>query len=108
MFQLLVLLALALTSQAQLAGGFTDRPDLLRSPATSAMVKLAVTELANGQNLRAVPVNVVSVASQLVNGVNYRVVFTARSAGSANILTCTSKIYQSFAGVQSLSSVTCA
>lgn len=108
MFKLLVALALVFTIQAQFAGGFTDRPDLIRSPLADSLVKLAVTELANGQNLRAIPVKVVSVASQLVNGVNYRIVFTARSPSSNTVLTCTSKVYQSFAGAQSVSSVNCA
>ena len=108
MLKLVVVLALFITIQAQLLGGFTDRPDLLKSELTVSMVKLAVAELANGQNIRAAPMNIVSVGSQVVNGVNYRVVFTARSVTTNAALTCTAKVYQSFSGSQSLSSVNCA
>lgn len=108
MLKLVVVLALFITIQAQLLGGFTDRPDLLDSALTRSMVKLAVTELANGQNIRASPMNIVSVSSQVVNGVNYRVVFTARSVTTNAGLTCTAKVFQQFSGAQSLSSVTCA
>ena len=108
MFKLLVALAVVFAVQAQIPGGFTDRPELVRDPSTNALVKLAVTELATSQNLRAVPLNVVSVATQVVNGINYRIVFNVRSVSNNAIQTCTTKIYQSFSGAQSVSSVSCA
>ena len=108
MFKLLIALVVVFAVQAQIPGGFTNRPDLLRDPATETMVKLAVNELATGQNLRTAPINVVSVATQVVNGVNYLIVFNVRSLTNNSILQCTTKIYKSFAGAQSVSSVNCA
>lgn len=108
MFKLLIALAVVFAVQAQIPGGFTDRPDLIRDPSTETMVKLAVNELASGQNLRTVPLQVVSVASQVVNGINYRIVFNVRSLSDNSILTCSTKIYQSFTGTRSVSSVNCA
>jgi hypothetical protein len=107
MFKLLVTLSLFLAIQAQ-PGSFTDRPDLVKSSAARAMVRLAVDELASAQNLRVSAVNVVSVSSQVVNGINYRIVFEARSPSSDTVLTCTTKVYQAFSGAQSVSSVNCA
>lgn len=108
MFKLIVALTLFVAIQGQLMGGFTDRPDLLQQPATQVMVRLATEELTKTQNLRVTPINVISVATQVVNGINYRVVFTARSLSALTFYTCTAKVYQSFAGAQSVSSVVCA
>ncbi|CAF1133046.1 unnamed protein product [Adineta ricciae] len=107
MFKLLVALSLFVAIQGQV-GGFTDRPDLLNASETTAMVRLAVNNIKDKQNLLVSPINVVSVATQLVNGINYRIVFTARSPSATGFLTCTAKVYQSFAGAQSVSSATCA
>ena len=107
MFKLLIALSLFIAIQCQIPGGFTNRPDLVNSDATRNMVKLAVNELANSQNLRVSSLNVVSVASQVVNGVNYRIVFTARPFSSNTVVVCTTKVYQSFSGAQSVSSVNC-
>jgi hypothetical protein len=106
MFKLLVALSLFVAIQGQI-GGFANRPDLVKDPATEDMVRLATNELANSQNLRVTPVTVISVGTQLVNGINYRVVFTARSLSATGFYTCTAKVYQSFSGVQSVSSVNC-
>jgi predicted PilT family ATPase len=108
MFKILIALSLFVAIQGQLVGGFTDRPDLIGSPVTRNMVKLAVNELANGENLRVSPVNIVSVATQVVNGINYRIVFTARPFASNTLVSCTTRIYQQFSGEQSVSSVNCA
>ena len=108
MFKLLIALSLFLAIQGQIPGGFTNRPDLINSEVTRNMVKLAVNELANGQNLRVSPVTIASVESQVVNGVNYRIVFTARSFSSKTVVVCTTKIYQQFTGAQTVSSVSCA
>ena len=108
MLKFLVLFAVIFAVQAQLPGGFTDRPELVRDPSTDALVKLAINELATGQNLRAVPLNVVSVATQVVNGINYRIVFNVRSLSNNAIQKCTTKIYRSLSGAQSVSSVSCA
>jgi hypothetical protein len=106
MFKLLVALSLFVAIQGQI-GGFTNRPDLVKDPTTQDMVRLATNELAKSQNLRVTPVNVVSVGTQVVNGVNYLVVFTARPLSGVRVYTCTAKVYQSFSGVQSVSSVNC-
>ncbi|CAF0827362.1 unnamed protein product [Adineta steineri] len=108
MFKLLVVLSLIAAIQGQIAGGFTDRPDLLEQSSTRSMIRLAVNDLQAKQNLLVSPIKVLSVATQVVNGINYRIVFTARSMGSDSVLTCTSKVYQQFTGVQSVSSVNCA
>ncbi|UJR15903.1 hypothetical protein I4U23_002825 [Adineta vaga] len=107
MFKLFVILSMFMTIQGQLPGGFTNRPDLVKADATRTMVRLAVTDLKEKQNLLVSPVNVVNVATQVVNGINYRIVFTARSPSSSGFLTCTTKIYQQFSGLQSVSSVIC-
>ena len=108
MFKLLVALSLFLAIQGQLPGGFIDRPDLLKDAATRTMVRLAVNDLQAKQNLLVSPVTVVSVATQVVNGLNFRIVFTARSLSSTSAFSCTAKIYQQFSGAQSVSSVVCA
>jgi hypothetical protein len=108
MFKLLIALSLFLAIQGQLPGGFTDRPDLIDSDVTRNMVKLAINELANGQNLRVSQITIANVQSQVVNGVNYRIIFIARSFSSNMVVVCTTKIYQQFSGAQTVSSVSCA
>ncbi|CAF0817159.1 unnamed protein product [Rotaria sordida] len=107
MFKLIIALSLFLAIQGQLVGGFTDRPDLIKSPVTRDMVRLATSELEKSQNLAVSPFNIVSVATQVVNGINYRIVFTARPFSSDAILMCTTKIYKPIHGAQSVSSVHC-
>lgn len=85
-----------------------DRPDLLQDPLTTSMVRLAVSDLATTKNLLVTPDEVVAVASQVVNGINYMVVFKAHTPSSDNVLFCTTKVYSTFAGVQSVTSVNCA
>ena len=107
MLKIVIAIALIFAAQAQLLGGFTNHPELISSQLTRDFVDLAVNDLATRQNIRAVPINVISVATQLVNGLNYRIVFNARSPVDGQILTCTAKAYQSFSGEKALSSVTC-
>jgi len=107
MFKLLIALALFVAIQGGLPGGFTDRPELVESPETVTMVNLSLGELEKSQNLRALPVKVLHVSTQVVNGINYRIVFTARPYTSTNVLICKAKVYQSFNGAQSVSSVEC-
>lgn len=106
MFKLLIALSLFIAIQAQL-GSFHDRPDLVQDPQTVSMVRLAVAELASSQNLRVLPHGIVSVATQVVNGINYRIVFTARIPSTNGVLYCTTKVYESLSGAQSVSSVSC-
>lgn len=108
MFKVLIAVALFAVIQGQLAGGFTNRPDLINEVATSAMVRLAVKDLQAKQNLLVSPINIVNVATQVVAGINYLIVFNARSTSSSTLYSCTAKIYQSFTGAQSVSSVSCA
>jgi hypothetical protein len=108
MFKLLIALSLFAAIQCQLLGGFTDRPDLIKSPVTQSMVKLAVNQYAETENIRLFPVSVLHVSTQDVNGVNYRIVFTARPTSSANIFVCTTEIYQPITGDRSVSSIQCA
>jgi hypothetical protein len=107
MFKFIVVIAFIAVIDAQISGGFVNRPDLLQSSLTESLVKLSLTELANGQNLRATPVNIVSVGTQLVNGINYQIVFVARASSSNSLLTCTTRVYQTFSGTQSVTSVKC-
>jgi len=108
MFKILIALFLFVAIQGQLPGGFTERPDLIDSPITKAMVELSVNHLANSENkLRVVSIDVLHVSSQVVNGMNYRIVFTAHPSSSDNVLLCTAQVYQSFKGQQSVSSVEC-
>ncbi|CAF2370887.1 unnamed protein product [Rotaria sp. Silwood2] len=107
MFKLIIALSLFVAIQGQLVGGFTNRPDLIGSPATKAMVKLATNELAKSQNRVVSSLEVLSVATQVVNGINYRIVFSARPYTSDALLICETKIYQQFSGAQSVSSVQC-
>ena len=109
MFKILIALSLFLVAiQGQLIGGYHERPDLVNSPTTRTMVKLAVTELAKTQNLEVSPIDVFSVATQVVNGINFRIVFSAHNAGADNALFCTTTVYQRFTGQQSVTSVNCA
>lgn len=107
MFKILIALSLFLAIQGQLIGGYIDRPDLLESPVTNLMVKLAVTDLAQAQNLQVTNTHVINVATQVVNGVNFLVVFTAQKADTTNLLICTAKVYQPIEGQRSLTSVQC-
>jgi hypothetical protein len=106
MFKLLIALSLFIAIQAQV-GDFHDRPDLVRDPKTVSMVRLAVAELESSQNLHVLPHGIVSVATQVVNGINYRIVFTARNPSTNGVLSCTTTAYQSLDGAQSVSSVSC-
>ena len=108
MFKILIALSLFLAVQCQLMAGFVDRPDLVQSPTTKLMVKAAVTELAKTQNIEVTPIDVYSVATQLVNGLNFRIVFSAHHSASENIVFCTAKVYQAFNGQRSVNSVECA
>lgn len=109
MFKILITLSLFLVAiQGQLVGGYIDRPDLLESPVTQLMVKLAVNDLAQAQNLQVTGTHVVNVATQLVNGVNFLVVFTAQKADTSDVLLCSAKFYQPIEGARSLTSVQCA
>ncbi|CAF0787389.1 unnamed protein product [Adineta steineri] len=107
MFKLLVVLALVAAIQGQLPGGFTNRPELVDQESTGALVRLAVQELKDQQNLFVSPVKVLTVGTQVVAGMNYHIVFTARSFSTAGVLTCTARVYQHFTGVQTVSSVAC-
>lgn len=106
MFKILVALSLFLAIQGQI-GGFVDRPELVLDATTKLMVNLAVTELAKTQNLEVESADVFSVATQLVNGVNYRIGFTVQTSGSKSLLICSAKVYQSFNGQPSVNSVSC-
>ncbi|CAF3392602.1 unnamed protein product [Rotaria socialis] len=107
MFKILIALSLLVVIQGQLAGGFTDRPDLLNDATTRVMVQLSVSELAKTTNLAVSLIKVVKVATQVVNGINYRIDFIARPLSSDAVLTCSTKIYQSFQGQRTVSSVGC-
>lgn len=107
MFKILLALSLFVAIQGQLVGGFMDRPDLLNSPMTDSMVKLAVKDLAQKSNLNVSPIKILEVATQVVNGINYRITFTARPYATISVLTCTTKIYQPFQGPESVSSAAC-
>lgn len=107
MFKILVALALLVAIQAQMPGGFTNRPDLINDAGTQVMVKLATSDLLQKQNLLITPVDVISVATQVVNGVNYRIIFTARQYASDMLLVCTTKIYKPFTGPQSVTTAHC-
>ncbi|CAF0792177.1 unnamed protein product [Rotaria sp. Silwood1] len=107
MFKLIIALSLFVAIQGQLVGGFTDRPDLIDSPITRNMIKLATNELKKSQNLDVSLLTVLSVATQVVNGVNYRIVFAARPYSSDGLLICETKIYRQFNGEQSVSSIRC-
>ncbi len=109
MFKLLLALSLFLVIQCRspILGGYTNRPDLIKSPITQSMVKLAVIELARSENLQVKPIAVISVSSQLVNGINYRIEFTAGTQLSGAILNCVTQIYKPFIGQPSVSSVEC-
>lgn len=108
MFKILIALSLFLAIQGQLIGGYTDRPDLVKSPVTQSMVKLAVAELAQRENLQVTPVQIVNVGTQVVNGVNFLVVFSAEKTSTTDVVLCTAKIYQPIEGPRSLTSVECA
>jgi hypothetical protein len=108
MFKFIIALSLLIVIQGQIPGGFMDRPDLLHDPLTTSMVRLAVSELATKQNLFVTPDDVIAVASQVVNGINYMVVFKAHTPSSDRALFCTTKVYQTFTGEQSITSVNCA
>lgn len=120
MFKVLIALSLFVAIQGQLVrgttstgkpdliGGFKDRPELIGTTATQNMVRTAIIDLAQSQNILATPVNVLSVATQLVHGLNYRIVFTARSFTSDSTIVCTAKFFEQFGGPSTLSSVTCA
>ena len=108
MFKILIALSLFIAIQGQLIGGYTDHPELVRSAVTRNMVKLAVAELEKKDNLQVSPIDVVSVATQVVDGLNFRVVFTANQSTSTDVLLCTTVVYQTIAGAQSVSSVQCA
>jgi hypothetical protein len=71
------------------------------------MVKLAVIELARSENRQVKPIAVIGVSSQLVNGNNYRIEFTAGSPPSEVILNCVTQIYAPFIGQPSVTSVEC-
>ena len=108
MFKVIIALSLFLAIQGGLIGGFKNRCDLVEDPETLAMVNLAVTELAQSQNLQVTFGDIVGVATQVVNGLNYRIIFTARDSATNNEVFCATKIYQSFSGARSVSSVGCA
>lgn len=108
MFKILIALSLFLAIQGQIPGGYTDRPDLVKSPVTQSMVKLAVTDLAQRENLQVTPIQVINVATQVVNGVNFLVVFSAQKASTTDVVLCTATIYQPIEGPRSLTSVECA
>jgi len=95
MFKLLIALSLFAAIQCQLLGSFTDRPELLQDPLTQSMVELAINQYAETENVRLVPVNVLNVATKVVNGVLYRITFTAGPTSSQSTFVCTAKIYQS-------------
>ena len=106
MLKLLIALSLFIAIQAQM-GGFQDRPDLIQDPKTVSMVKSAVADLESSQNFRIIPHGVVSVATQVVNGINYRIVFSARLPATNGVVYCTTQFYETLSGEQSLSSVSC-
>jgi hypothetical protein len=108
MFKILIALALFLAIQGQFPGGYIDNPELIQKVETQDMVKLAVAELAKTDNLEVTHTNVVSVATQIVNGINFRIVFTAHQSSSIDVLRCEATIYQRFQGARSVSSVKCA
>jgi hypothetical protein len=107
MFKLLIALSVFLAIQGQLPGGYTSHPELVKSAVTRNMVKLAVIELARTENVLVTPIDVVSVETQVVNGQNFRIIFTAGENSSGDVRLCTSVIYQSFNGAQSVSHIKC-
>lgn len=108
MFKVLIALSLFIAIQGQLIGGFKNRPDLLSAPATENMIKIAIADVAQTENILLSPVNVLSVATQVVNGLNYRVVFTARSFSDNDTHVCIAKFYQPIGATPALSAVNCA
>lgn len=106
MFKIIIALSLLFVAQAQLIGGFVNRPDLVSSDLAQSLVSMSVENLASSQNLRVFPLNIISVSTQLVNGINYRVEFVGRTS-SNTFTTCTLRAYQSFTSEPTISSVSC-
>jgi hypothetical protein len=107
MFKLLVALSLLVAIQGQL-GGFINRLDLVDSEITQPMIKMAIQKLSATENVQVSLVKVVDVATQIVNGINYRINFIGRSLSTNTFVTCATQIYQPFNGPESVTSVKCA
>ncbi|CAF0787407.1 unnamed protein product [Adineta steineri] len=107
MFKLLVVFALVAAIQGQLPGGLTNRPELVDQESTRAMVRLAVIDLKNKENLLVSQGKVLSVETQSVSGRIFRIVFQARSILTAAVLICRTEIHQNINGIQSVLSVEC-
>ncbi|CAF1170224.1 unnamed protein product [Adineta steineri] len=114
MFKLLVVLSFIAVIQSQLDGGFpslggySDHPELIEDVSTRALVRLVVSDLKVNQNLIVTPVKILSVQTQSMYGVTFKIGFTARSTSAPDGLTCTAVVHSGLGDVQTVLSVDCA
>ncbi|CAF1529297.1 unnamed protein product [Adineta steineri] len=89
-------------------GGYTDHPELIENSNIKALVKYAAEYLASTDNLILDEIKITRVQTQLVNGINYKLEFTAQSVNGHNKLTtCEAVIYERFDSTRKITSAQC-
>ena len=73
----LLLLVVACNGLLGNLGGYIDRPELLNDSFTETLANYAAEYIEQTQNLILNNLKVIKVETQLVNGVNYKITFTA-------------------------------
>jgi hypothetical protein len=73
-------------------GGYTERPELLGDQKMQALVSYAAESLSIAQNLILNNLKVIRVQTQLVNGVNYKLDFTAEPINGISGQTTTCQV----------------
>ena len=90
-------------------GGYVDRPELINDQTTQALANYAAEHIATTQNLLLEHIKVIRVQTQLVNGVNYKINFTAEPVEgiSGQTTTCEVVINVRFDSVKNIAQAQC-
>ncbi|CAF3909935.1 unnamed protein product, partial [Rotaria sp. Silwood1] len=96
-------------SYSSIAGGYTNRPELIKDKYVQGLTSYAAEYLATKENLFLNHLKVTGVQTQVVAGLNYKIDFSGKSVdgSSGQLKTCQAIIYVRLDHTQQVTSVKC-
>ncbi|CAF1118353.1 unnamed protein product [Rotaria magnacalcarata] len=105
----LILLVAVCHGQFGLPGGYSNKPELINTDFIQSLVVFAAEALSQSQNLFLTNLQVTAVQTQVVNGMNYKIGFTAQPTNPkfGTETKCEVVVYVPINGKPNLSSSQC-